>query len=613
MRSNAKSRSGGTKLFVLVVVTVVISALAYLSFATFGKHDGGGVVTGVSRGVESSPTIDALRQEQSNTQTFADQVISWKRPEKTVLGTSTGQVRSRQQEGKSSIDLHDQKATKSSLQKVNTAVASKVSWTKFANAPITERGIERNHKQKARPLNPDFKPVLCSDEVVSQLAAPQLSKEDFEWCRSAISPTGGNVVVGKSWGRLTTKQDQHRFDTLNCNAVQSGKNPSCDDSWGDRHIQQWRSNVMPQYNCEAGRKSKVTCHANDNKDKFCTIENAQINFARMKKMERGGGQTPSKQWGKDFLSADCGKSVAEGFPFSHLYSPTVSTKQCDYVHNGTLLLFSHDDIRNLGHTLNDIFNVWMSMWLDGVARDSHALNMLNVDSFKLGHNFNDEPNAFFLPYTKNLHSILKGRDFGAATLCVQKLLIQPVPPRFFIWESWFTDMPCSFIGPSSLYQRWNLHVRHSYGLLRSDPEAPLNQRLQVLLVIRNEKSNLWGSSRTSRNYVNTDEITASLNATLRVLSKKVPTTLVAIDLSTLVLEEQLRLIADSSIMIGMHGAGMASAMHMSVGTKYCCGMIEVSAAVPAVVVCLLRSTISSTSVPFLLRPCVSASFQKCLS
>jgi hypothetical protein len=47
------------------------------------------------------------------------------------------------------------------------------------------------------------------------------------------------------------------------------------------------------------------------------------------------------------------------------------------------------------------------------------------------------------------------------------------------------------------------------------------------------------------------------------------------DLSKLSFEEQIRLIGTSSILISMHGAGIASSMHMPVGTKYCCGVIEI--------------------------------------
>ena len=48
------------------------------------------------------------------------------------------------------------------------------------------------------------------------------------------------------------------------------------------------------------------------------------------------------------------------------------------------------------------------------------------------------------------------------------------------------------------------------------------------------------------------------------------------DLSALPFEEQVRLIASASIVVGMHGAGIASSsMHMAVGTKYCCGVVEI--------------------------------------
>jgi len=43
-----------------------------------------------------------------------------------------------------------------------------------------------------------------------------------------------------------------------------------------------------------------------------------------------------------------------------------------------------NNYRNLGHTLNDIFNVWMMLWLEGLAPYARQVDLLNVDSFKLG-------------------------------------------------------------------------------------------------------------------------------------------------------------------------------------------------------------------------------------
>lgn len=552
---------GQPKLLAIIVVIAACSVLAYAYFITQGHS-----------APDEPKQFRVIKPDETNVKSV-DNMIKEVTKQNGISSMTLGKLKSVVQPRSSSV-LKSNPVSTNKISNPNLAVAAHISWEEFSKTPISEKGIERHRDLTSGPLNPAYQPIMCGSDILQKLASPRLSEEDFSWCKWAIDHNGGSVIVGKSWGKLKSKKDQQRFDALNCNAVKSGKNPSCDDSWGDLHIDQWRKSTLPEFNCPADARSRISCHANDNTDKFCTIENAQINFAKTRKVPRSG-KTPSKIFEKKFLSADCGDSAPRDFPFSHLYSSHVSSQQCDYVHNGTVLMFSHDDIRNLGHTLNDIMNVWIMMWMDGVARDARSLNMLNIDSFKLGHNFDDAPNVFFLPYKKSLNSIIKGVDFGTSTLCVQKLLIQPLPPRFFIWESWFTDMPCSFIGPSSLYQRWNMHVRHSYGLLQSSEEQLTNKRMQVLLVVRNEKTNLWGSSRTSRNFLNTDEIVSGLRKAADAGNRVTPTVLVVQDLSQLSFEAQVKLIAESSIMVGAHGAGMASSMHMAVGTKYCCGMIEV--------------------------------------
>lgn len=446
--------------------------------------------------------------------------------------------------------------------------ASPMSWEDFVRIPYNE------HFEKPTKKSPIVKKELhiCPSDMATALAKPRLSDEDFRWCRWALSASGGQVVVGKSWGKLKSKAEKEKFDALNCNSVAQGKNPSCDDSWGDIHLRTWKKNQMEALRCSASKSSDLLCYKNDNNDIYCTMKNAQINFSKMKKISRSGN-TPSKKFQNDFLSTDCkdGITVEDTFPFPHLYSPTLSTHQCDYTYNGTLLLYSHDDIRNLGHTLNDVFNVWIMLWMQGIARYEHQIEMLNVDSFKLGHNFDDQPNAFFTTYYKSLRGILKGVDFGDKTLCVKNLMIQPIPPRFFIWESWFVDLPCSFIGPSALYQRWNLDVRNNYGFLNKDRSK---LRKKVLLVIRNEHSNMWGTQRTSRNFLNSEEIVDGLKAVVDESEFTNDFEFLGIDLGKLPFVEQLELIGETAIMVGMHGAGMASSMHMSIGEDNCCGVLE---------------------------------------
>lgn len=449
-------------------------------------------------------------------------------------------------------------------------LSTPMSWSDFTALPFNEHF----EKSEDRPKIVQKTLKTCSADVENRLSKPRLNDEEFKWCRWALSSSGGQVVVGKSWGKLKSKGAREKFDALTCNSVNEGKNPSCDDSWGDIHIRTWQKKKLDNLRCAASKSSDVLCYKNDNSDVYCSIKNAQINFAKMQKVSRGGGMTPSKKFGNDFMSADCkeGQAVEDAFPFPHLYSPAVSSERCDYVYNGTLLMYSHDDIRNLGHTLNDVFNIWIMLWMQGIARHSHEIEMLNIDSFKLGHNFDDQPNAFFTTYYKSLRNILKGIDFGDKTLCVKNLMVQPIPPRFFIWESWFIDLPCSFLGPSSLYQRWNLDVRHNYQLLNIDRSQ---RKWKVMLVVRNEHSNMWGSQRTSRNFLNTEEIVTGLRGLVAESAFADKFELVSVDLSKLQFVDQLALIAETSLMIGMHGAGLSSAMHMSVGEENCCGVLEI--------------------------------------
>jgi hypothetical protein len=185
----------------------------------------------------------------------------------------------------------------------------------------------------------------------------------------------------------------------------------------------------------------------------------------------------------------------------------------------------------------------------------------------MGHNYYDEPNQYFTHYETAFKRILKGVQFGESSkVCFKNLIIQPRPLILFTWDGWWQDMKCTFNGPSSLFQRWNLQIRQNYDLLR--PEAmPTNERRQILISLRKLTG---GSSETysSRIFSNPDEMAKQLSL--------IPNTKVVVqDLGNLTFPEQIKLIGSSSVIVGMHGAGISSAMHMAVGTKYCCGVVEI--------------------------------------
>ena len=84
----------------------------------------------------------------------------------------------------------------------------------------------------------------CSIDIIKNLRVPILSPANRSFCEWALDPKKGGLIVGKSWGNLN-KLQQKTYQSLNCNFVMSGANPSCDDTWGDGFVKKWRSKFIP--------------------------------------------------------------------------------------------------------------------------------------------------------------------------------------------------------------------------------------------------------------------------------------------------------------------------------------------------------------------------------
>jgi hypothetical protein len=104
------------------------------------------------------------------------------------------------------------------------SMATQMSWGDFVSLPFTQV-----NKANLVFNQPDTSSLfICPDDIVKTLKRQKLSLEDIEWCKWALSPTGGKVQVGKSYGTLN-KGERTKYDNFNCDEVLAGKNPSCDD------------------------------------------------------------------------------------------------------------------------------------------------------------------------------------------------------------------------------------------------------------------------------------------------------------------------------------------------------------------------------------------------
>jgi hypothetical protein len=413
---------------------------------------------------------------------------------------------------------------------------------------------------------------MCSADTQQALLRPRLSESELRWCKDAVDPNKGQVVVGKSWGKLSKRSDRDRFEALNCNSASTGGNPSCDDAWGDSHIVKWRRNIVVHKLCP-GERGGVRCHANDLNDKYCVFNKAMIDFSRSHKTT-SGRDIPMREFEKDYLTIDCDENAAiPGFELNHLYSSRRDqSKTCDVVVPGKTILYSHDNLRNMGHTWSDWLNVWLLLWLENLADKRSEINLVTVDSLRRYNDFDDLVNGFFAVY-RGFKSIRRGHDFNGQRVCFEELITQSLPSRGFVWENWLQDLPCSFVGPSSLFQRWNLDLRRRFNV-----ENITRSRHQVLLIVRSDKRNDWGSYRTSRLIRNTDEVVR----TLRKLSEGEgrlgipPFDLVIQDMGKVGdLEAQFRLIANTTVVIGTHGAGIVHSMHLPLGAHFPSGVLEI--------------------------------------
>lgn len=123
-----------------------------------------------------------------------------------------------------------------------------------------------------------------------------------------------------------------------------------------------------------------------------------MNFRKMRKRKQEGVLTRS--WERGFISADCGELAKDDIGYSLLYKPDIENKDsavCDYVFNETVLVYSHENSRNVGHMVSDYLNVWLMLWLSGLSRDAKDITFLNIDSIsaKKGKYYADQTNHFF--------------------------------------------------------------------------------------------------------------------------------------------------------------------------------------------------------------------------
>jgi hypothetical protein len=289
--------------------------------------------------------------------------------------------------------------TKSKKTENDYKAPNEVPWTTFAE-------MDMYRLQRGSKFSKDPNTIVCPQEVEDKLTQ-RLPEKDFQWCQWALNDThGGKVKVGKSYGTLKGPQ-REKYEKLNCNTVSKGQNPSCDDAWGDNAIVAWKKNILQADLCgnkaenkknkkEKKYSSKVICRDSLNNQRVCVFENVLMDFSKLKNVRRPG-RSDSRAWDKGFLTTDCDPVNSLDIDYyKYFYQPGIQTKavSCDYVINETVLVYGHDDTKNLGHSMSDFMNVWAMLWLSGLGNYAQEMVFLNMDAIRMGHNYYDDLGRF---------------------------------------------------------------------------------------------------------------------------------------------------------------------------------------------------------------------------
>ena len=88
-------------------------------------------------------------------------------------------------------------------------------------------------------------------------------------------------------------------------------------------------------------------------------------------------------------------------------------------------------------------------------------------------------------------------------------------------------------------------------------DEPIVTPFKVVLLVRSERSNPWGSARTSRLMLNAPQVQAAIEEAIAAAKQQAGNELVfeVRDFGKMKFVDQIKLMSETSVFIGIHGAG----------------------------------------------------------
>ena len=404
----------------------------------------------------------------------------------------------------------------------------------------------------------------------SQSPIVQNAQENLNWCQTKQKLH--NIVVSKTFGSaprdVVAMWPARQCDELLVN----GATATCESKYGLSFINKWRRDVV-----NVTQSGKVSCFRSPYGHHMCKLMDVVIDFSRMTTAGR------SRSFSSGFLQVPLTSGdvhVVKGVMADvkgWRFEGDGKTK-ADLEVTSPVFVNSNDDIGNLMHNMNDVMTVWAMLKLS--QRDPRESILLNIDGLRQGgpggrgHRlmYPDRPDAlgpfrgYFLSW---FNTIMKAKDYGNKKVKFREVYFHPTPGYPWVWMDYNIEAACSLIGPSSIFQSFQLSLmRHWKGKFGENSMlSPPTTSTNVLLNLRKADPKK-GASAKARCISNSRELIKELSTIDRV-------NVIPIDFSNLSFEDQVKLSSNSSIIVGMHGAGLGHIFHQAIGNPNCCSLIEI--------------------------------------
>ena len=247
----------------------------------------------------------------------------------------------------------------------------------------------------------------------------------------------------------------------------------------------------------------------------------------------------------------------------------------DWNETDAVFVNSNDDYANLAHYMDDVMTMWTMLVVS--RRPAQSSVLLNFDALRkwgpagpgrVMDRKNPDAHGRFSTYFHSwFKHIKKAVDYGQKKVLFSEIYFRPFPGIGWLWRDLSVASRCSYMGPSSLFQSFSLYIRRAW-LQKFGKESvsqPSVDTLTIVFLLRGAKKSKKGSAE--RVIANEEEVARAL--------KSIPNTnLIMFNGMKISFLEQYKAVSSASVIVSMHGAGLAHVFHASIGHPGCCAVIE---------------------------------------